>query len=160
MAWPIECSHCGKVTHPENIVELIKHHLDDQGRILCGQCKKPGYIEKTFKLQEKDAPPWKPYLRAIIRPADYANAPDSTYQPFAFLVSYAPDKDPEDVWFCYYKDTRREPGGRLKMGHGPGGPPVFNAEEVVDLVAQMVRSGCLCADKVVDTIRAAERGQN
>lgn len=156
MSWPIQCEHCGQIHVAPNIVELITHHLDVQGRILCGHCGCPGYIEKTFELQEQDAPPWKPYLRTIIRPADYVNAPNSTYQPFAFLVSYAPDKDPADVWFCYYKDTR-EQGGRLKMGHGPGGPPVFTAEEVLDLVAQMVRCGCLDADKAVDAIRSAER---
>ena len=38
-----------------------------------------------------------------------------------------------DVWFAYYKDMRKQ-GGRLKMGYGPGGPPVFSAEEVLDLV--------------------------
>ncbi len=29
------------------------------------------------------------------------------------------------------------------MGYGPGGPPVFSAEEVLDLVAWMVKRGCL-----------------
>ena len=159
MAWPIDCEHCGLVSIAPNIVELINHYLDDQGRILCGHCRKPGYIEKSFELQEEDAPPWKPYLRAIIRPADYANAPTSTYQPFAFLVSYARDKAPEDVWFCYYKDTRAQ-GGLLKMGHGPGGPPVFTAEEVLDLIAQMVKCGCLDAGKARDAIHAAGRDQN
>ena len=65
------------------------------------------------------------------------------------LVSYSadPEEPPEDVWFAYYKDTRKQ-GGRLKMGYGPGGPPVFSAEEVLDLVEQMVKRGCLDAGKV------------
>ena len=157
MAWPIDCEHCGLVSIAPNIVELINHYLDDQGRIVCGHCRKSGYIEKTFELQEEDAPPWKPYLRAIVRLSDHDRA--NTYQPFAFLVSYAPDEDPDDVWFCYYKDTRAQ-GGRLKMGHGPGGPPVVSADAVLDLVAQMVKCGCLDEDKAVDAIRGAEGGQN
>ena len=44
------------------------------------------------------------------------------------------------------------------MGHGPGGPPVFTVEEALDLIAQMVRRGCLDQDKAVDAIRAAVRG--
>ena len=78
------------------------------------------------------------------------------YQPFAFLVSSSPEASPEDVWFAYYKDMRKQ-GGRLKMGYGPGGPPVFSAEEVLDLVAQMVKRGCLDADAVKSMLESAAR---
>ena len=46
------------------------------------------------------------------------------------------------------------------MGHGPGGPPVFDTAAVLDLVAQMVRCGCLDADDAAKAIRATARGQN
>ena len=46
----------------------------------------------------------------------------------------------------YSKDMR--PEGRLKMGHGPGGPPVFEALDVVNIVAQMIERGCLDAGEV------------
>ena len=76
--------------------------------------------------------------------------------PFAFLVSSSPEASPEDVWFNYYKDMRKQ-GGRRKMGYGPGGPPVFSAEEVLDLVAQMVKRGCLGADAVKNMLESAAR---
>ena len=43
------------------------------------------------------------------------------------------------------------------MGYGPGGPPVFSAEEVLDLVAQMVKRGCLGADAVKNMLESAAR---
>ena len=153
-AWPIKCtnSECGKVTTPANIADLMKgkEYRNDQGWFLCGACGSFGYIWKQFRLQEGDE--WEPCLRGIIQPSVYGDK-EGGYQPFAFLVSYSPDAPPEDVWFAYYKDLRKQ-GGRLKMGYGPGGPPVFSAEDVLDLVAQMVTLGCLDADRAVDTIRA------
>lgn len=158
MAWTIGCTNCGRRTNPANIVELLKEHLDNKGWILCGHCKSRGYIEKEFKLQKGDPQGvWNPYLKGVIRPSGHDR--NNAYQPFAFLVSYARAEDPGDVWFCYYKDTRKQ-GGRLKMGHGPGGPPVFSAEGVLEMVAQMVKRGCLDADKVVEVIRAASSGKN
>ncbi len=53
MTWFIECTNCGKVTKPANIVELMEHR-DNQGWILCGGCKSRGYIEKKFKLRKGD----------------------------------------------------------------------------------------------------------
>ena len=153
-AWAIECtnSECGKVTTPENIADLMKSkgYRDDHGWFVCSACGSSGYIRKQFRLQEGDE--WEPYLKGIIQPPVYSNQ-EGGYQPFAFLVSYSPDTPPEDVWFAYYKDLRKQ-DGRLKMGYGPGGPPVFSAEDVLDLVAQMVTLGCLDADRAVATIRA------
>ena len=74
MAWPIECTNCGKVSHPANIVELMEKHLDNQGWILRGHCKSRGYIEKEFELQEENAGPWNPYLKGIIRPSMHDRA--------------------------------------------------------------------------------------
>lgn len=150
-AWTIKCTNCCGETKPANIRNLMDN-LDTKGWFLCRHCKNRGYIEKTFYLQEKNAGPWKPYLKGVIRPNNHDE--DDTYQPFAFLVSDSPEENPHVVWFCYYKDTRNEVGGKLKMGHGPGGPPVFGAEEVLDLVVQMVERGCLDAEKVVAAIHS------
>ena len=156
MKWPIECGDCGQITLVPDIVELISHHLDGQGRILCGHCRNPGYIQKTFEIQKNDTPHLKPYIRVII-PGPAKRDRTGTYRSLTFLASSAPDQEPQELWLSSIEDTRSD-GGRLKMGHGPGGPPVFTTEEVIDLVAQMVRCGCLDVDKAVDAIRATARG--
>ena len=153
-AWSIQCANneCGEVTSPVNIADLLKGngYRDDQGWFLCGTCGSSGYILKQFKLQEGGE--WKPYLRGLIQPPLYGDK-EGGYQPFAFLVSYSPEASPEDVWFAYYKDMRKQ-GGRLKMGYGPGGPPVFSVEDVLDLVSQMVRRGCLDAGAVKNELES------
>ena len=148
MGGTIKCGdgECASETWTQNIDDLKRRHCDAQGWFLCGTCGSRGYIPKQYDLQE-GGEPWKPYLKGIIQPRGCSDS--EVYQPFAFLVSYSadPEEPPEDVWFAYYKDTRKQ-GGRLKMGYGPGGPPVFSAEEVLDLVEQMVKRGCLDAGKV------------
>ena len=150
-AWTITCtnSNCNKETKPANISYLM-NHLDEQGWFLCKHCESRGYIKKEYRLQGKGADLWKPYLQGVIRPREHGR--DDIYQPFAFLVGYSSELPPEDVWFCYYKDTTEE-GGRLKMGHGPGGPPVFQAGYVLDLVVQMIEGGCLDRDNVINVIQ-------
>ena len=138
--WTIKCTTCRKETYPYNIDHLVKHHLDEQGWFRCSHCHNRGYIEKRYKLQEPDVGQWEPYLHGVIQPKGWDK--NNTYQPFAFLVSGSPEEHPTSVWFCYYKDTRSQ-GGRLKMGHGPGGPPVFKAKEVQDLVLQLSNLECL-----------------
>lgn len=118
MGWVIECCKCNKKTGAANIDDLIKNHCDEDGWFLCRHCGGEGYIAKRYKLQ--DGKTWEPYLQGIIPLGEEGD----TYQPFVFLVSYTPEDNPCHVWFAYYKDTRRE-GGRLKMGYGPGGPPVL-----------------------------------
>ena len=115
-SWAIKCtnSECGKVTEPDNIVELMgseNGYLDDQGWFLCEWCGSRGYIEKTFKSQE-GGDPWSPYLKGIIRPNGYEG---DSYQPFAFLVSYSQKDPPEDVWFCY-RICQRVPAAGRKFG--------------------------------------------
>jgi hypothetical protein len=140
MGWNIKCvdKNC-KGSWANNIVDLIKKHTDQDGWFLCS-CGKKGHIKKSFKLQEtRDT--WKPYLRGVIPLAD---KPDDIYQPFVFLVSYEPNDDPVDVWFSYYKDLRSQAGGgHLKMGYGPGGPPVLNKLKVVDLLSRMKSLGLI-----------------
>ena len=138
MSWSIKCtdSKCGKETWASNIVDLISSHRDKDGWFLC-QCGKNGYIEKSFKLQEHGET-WEPYLRGIIPLGN----PGDTYQPFVFLVSYKPHGPANDIWFSYYKDLRTS-GGRLKLGYGPGGPPVLGKDSVIHLVRRLKDIGCL-----------------
>ena len=114
MAWTIKCGDgaCAHETWAENIDDLKQTHCDAQGWFLCEKCKGRGYIPKQYELQE-GGDPWEPYLRGIIQPKGYG---DGVYQPFAFLTSETPDGVPTGVWFAYYKDTRNQEGGRLKMG--------------------------------------------
>lgn len=150
MSWSIKCcdEKCGQESWASNIVDLIQNHCNENGWFQCFTCGGEGYIEKSFDLQEPGET-WEPYLKGIIP----LGTPGDTYQPFVFLVSYSPKDIPNDVWFSYYKDTRSM-GGRLKLGYGPGGPPVLGAEQVLQLVKTMVNLGCLDASKVKEAIEA------
>ena len=144
MAWHINCNdrgNCGRTTGASNIVVLIDHHRNEDGYFQCGHCGSSGYIEKTFRLQEPGET-WNPYLKGIIRLGD---SPDDTYQPFVFLVSNQPEEPPSQLWFSYYKDTRPS-GGKLKLGYGPGGPPVLSASRVAQLVVELRQLNVLPGD--------------
>ena len=58
-----------------------------------------------------------------------------------FLVGDTPDGPADSVWFSYYKDLRSS-GGRLKLGYGPGGPPVLRVRRVRDLMEELTKIGC------------------
>ena len=96
------------------------------------KCGGPGFVERSFELQEPGER-WEPYLKGAIPLGE----PGDTYQPFVFLVSYKPDGPATDVWFSYYKDLR-DTGGRLKLGYGPGGPPVLGSEQLLGLVKKLI----------------------
>ena len=98
------------------------------------RCGASGYVEKKFALQE-EGQNWDPFLRGAIKLADSKE----TYQPFVFLCSATADGTIGETWFCYYKDMRHVPGGRLKMGYGPGGPPVLDNTTIVALVSEMLK---------------------
>ena len=140
MAWIITCTHtaCGEQTWARNIVDLLNKHRNTERWFVCSHCGARGHIEKSFKLQEPNQY-WKPFLKGAIRLSDSSN---ETYQPFAFLVGGSDDDPPGDVWFSYYKDLRPE-GGRLKLGYGPGGPPVLDGASVVELLAHMLEHNCI-----------------
>ena len=147
MGWNIECldPKCGQRTHASDIVELIDKHRDPNGWFLCS-CGKPGHIKKRFELQERDKR-WEPYLRGAVRCGDSAE----TYQPFVFLVSYQAQGPVSDVWFSYYKDLRPS-GGRLKLGYGPGGPPVLSKESLLKLLARLVAMHYLTRDELASAV--------
>jgi hypothetical protein len=141
MGWLIKCPTCRNEARASNIVDLLTNHRDEDGWFLCSRGHH-GYIEKSFALQEA-GDRWEPFLRGAIP----LGTSDRTYQPFVFLVSYEPTGEVTDVWFSYYKDLR-DTGGRLKLGYGPGGPPVLGATDVLKLVRRMLALGCISTDDI------------
>ena len=144
-SWVIKC--CADPKHeksyPDNIHDLIQNetYYNKNRFFQCLDCKKDGYIQKSYKLQERDQKgkpkEWNPLLRGAIKLGEE----NDSYQPFIFLVSYEPKETPGDVWFCYYKDTR--PRGNLRLGYGPGGPPVLSIEQVCSLEGILANPGLI-----------------
>jgi len=141
MVWTIECSTCSERSSASDIVDLLNNHTEASGWFRCDRGHQ-AYIQKSFDLQEPGHR-WEPFLRGAVRLAP----PSDTYQPFVFLVSNKRDGAVTDVWFSYYKDLR-ESGGRLKLGYGPGGPPVLGTTEVLKLVQRLVTLGLVPAEAV------------
>ncbi len=110
------------------------------------KCGHSGYVEKSFRLQEQGET-WEPFLRGAIS----LGIPTDTYQPFVYLVSNSPDGPINDLWFAYYKDTRPM-GGRLKLGYGPGGPPVLGSEDLLTLLVHLISIGVLSRESVMEKI--------
>jgi hypothetical protein len=108
MVYEVKCAkHCkDKSFWAGNIVELLDKGRDSQG-LFKAACGHPGYIEKSFALQE-EGETWDPFLRGAVK----LGRPKDTYQPFVYLVSDEPDGPIKDLWFAYYKDMRST-GGRL-----------------------------------------------
>lgn len=147
MPFTIKCNKCGKETWATNIIDLVKNHRDSDGWFLC-QCGEHGFIEKRFDMQE-EGETWEPFLKAIITLGNQ----DDTYQPFVYLVSSKPDEAVNAIWFAYYKDTRSSPGGRLKLGYGPGGPPVLGKEQIFQMMRQMKSMGCLSQEEIEKALK-------
>ena len=150
MGWSIQCNNtsCGEQTWASNIVDLIDNHTDKNGWFVCSHCEANGFIEKLFDLQEPGHT-WEPYLRGAIR----LGSPDDTYQPFVFMVSYEPKGTANGIWFSYYKDLRNS-GGRLKLGYGPGGPPVWGTEQVLTLLQRLIQLGMVDKENVKKILKA------
>ena len=147
MEWYIQCCSgiCEGGDRAKNIVNMIENYIDAEGWIRCN-CGGPGYVEKHFDLQEPGET-WEPFLRGII-PLGKVGA---SYQPFVYLVSYEPDGPVSDIWFAYYKDTRAT-GGILKMGYGPGGPPVLNKKDYMLLTKRLVDLKIITRKQIVKAI--------
>ena|SRR5882724_12061879 len=143
MPFMINCSDttCNKQTWAANIVDLINEHRDDRGWFICS-CGQKGYIEKSFSLQE-EGEVWEPYLQGIITLGDEGD----TYQPFVFNVSYSPNGKTDSLWFSYYKDLR-EKGGRLKLGYGPGGPPVLHKDTLKQLIKELIQLNIMTKEEI------------
>ena len=146
--WLIECDseECGAQTWATQIDDLMRNHRHEDGRFRCSVCSGHGRIRKEhLNMQSRSEEPWRPQLVGAIQP-DWCDAdPDGLYQPFAFVTE---EGDGSGVWMRYYKDTRSEPGGRLKFGDGPGGGPAFSPMDIVDLVVKLIELGYLGREEV------------
>jgi hypothetical protein len=103
-------------------------------------------VKKHYDLQEQGEI-WAPHLRGAIVLGEV----DESYQPFVFLVSYQPTGEVTDLWFSYYKDLRAT-GGRLKLGHGPGGPPNLHKSSLLYLMRTLLDVGILQKAEILDLV--------
>ena len=136
MAYNITCQKCDKVTNVNNIDKLISHYIDKMGNLICGYCKSTDtYIYRLSKLQENDET-WERFIQIVIP----LKTGSQTYHPYIFVASSDIEGKPNQIHFNYYKDTRAS-GGRLKHGHGPGGAPVLEKKEMLQLLKHLIRIG-------------------
>ena len=143
MSYTISCYNksCGKSTCASNIIDLSESHTDnkfgkDGGMIKCTECgKTKAYILTNYKLQEGGH--WTHYRRGVVRIPSW----EPVYNPYVILTSEKLNGKIDGVIANYYKDTR--PTGKLKHGSGPGGPPAFGRNEMMDLIEKITNSGFL-----------------
>ena len=84
---------------------------------------------------------WTRWIKGVI-PIEKAS-----YFPYVFLTADSEDGPVKGLHFHYYKDTRPT-GGKLKHGHGPGGPPVLGVKDVFVIVKHLLNCGILNAEDV------------
>ena len=120
----------------EILVDPARGYLDEQGWFLCKRCGDRACIV-NFSTRENDSS-FEPMLLGIIRPSGHVS---HTNRPIVFLVSFALEEPPQYIWFYDSLDNRQP------------GPPVFGTKDVLDLLPQMVKTGFLDADKVIDAVR-------
>lgn len=153
MSYLIECTKCTVKTKAYNIVDLIENYTDHKfgingGNIKCCVCGHNAYIFRESNLQE-GGEPWQRLIRGVIRiPSEV-----STYHPYVFLYTEKNDETNVSIHFSYYKDTRSEPEGKLKHGHGPGGGPVFTPRELVSLIEMLIQFGYLSGIDVENILK-------
>jgi hypothetical protein len=151
MTYEVKCTkHCKESSFwAGNIVDLLNAR-DDQGYFKAA-CGHPGYVERSFSLQEHGET-WEPFLRGAIS----LHPPTDSYQPFVYMVSYKSSGPINDLWFSYYKDMRAV-GGRLKLGHGPGGPPVLGIPDLLTLLHRLISIGALSVADVEKALQGSEQ---
>jgi hypothetical protein len=154
MPYGIHCEEHG-VSPACDILDLIEKHTDARfgkngGRIMCPVCKKPATVSRVYKLQEGH--PWECWITEVVRiPSDV-----ETYVPYVlFTKSSELGCVSDGVMVSYYKDTRRT-GGRLKHGHGPGGPAVLGREELKTLIRYLLEEK-LVSDRDLQGVLAEAR---
>src|SRR5207249_831919 len=95
-------------------------------------------------LQEGPEDKWERWIKGVIR----IDAGSATYFPYIFLTADAENGPITGLHFHYYKDTREQPGGRLKHGHGPGGPPVLGTNDLFHILDYLVNQGIVAKEQV------------
>lgn len=145
MPYQIQCRTCQAATWADNVVTLLDDHTGPTGRFNCANCNGTDrYIYKSSELQE-EGEVWKRWIKGVIR--IHSGIP--TYSPYIFLTADTEDGDINGLHVHYYKDTRPA-GGRLKHGHGPGGPPVLGLNDLFTIIKHLVDAGILSKEAVED----------
>jgi hypothetical protein len=147
MAYDVKCRGCNAHTAVGNIVDLLKDHTNQSGRFVCSKCSGTDtFIYRISALQEGPEQKWERWIKGVI-PIDSGI---ETYSPYVFLTADSEDGPVTGLHFHYYKDTRAQPGGRLKHGHGPGGPPVLGIDGLFCILEHLVTQGILPKERVRD----------
>ena len=141
MGWNINCYKCGENTsYAQNIVDLIDNHTDSSfsngGFIKCSYCGSKAYIHEPRKLQEGGK--WDRHILAVIRVASSEGF--GFLKHYAYLSSNTKNGEIDGVEISYYKDLRKEKG-RLKHGHGPGGPASLTKIEFLSFLRELSKIG-------------------
>jgi hypothetical protein len=129
MAYDIKCRACGANTRAKNVVDLFDHHTNAQGRFICAKCGETDtFIHmKSGPLQENRDDTYERWNKGVVR-IHYPENP--IYCPYVFLTADNEAGPITGLNFCYYKDTRSLPGGKIKHGHGPGGGPALDVDDL------------------------------
>lgn len=144
MAYDIECRSCRQHTWAGNIVELLNTCTDPKGKFICQHCRSTDtFIYRESKLQE-EGEVWERWIKGVIR----IDSGYETYCPYIFLTADNEDDEPNGLHFHYYKDTRSQPNGRLKHGHGPGGPPVLRHTDLFLILQHLISLGILSKEEI------------
>jgi hypothetical protein len=149
VAYDIHCSECGHTTWAGNIDELLKVNTCETGQFVCGECQsRRTSIFRSSDLQEGNGEKWDRWIKGVIQ----IDSGISTYRPYIFLTADSSEGEVNGLHFHYYKDTRGMPGGRLKHGHGPGGPPVLAFDHLSDIIKHLVNQGLMSKTKLADFV--------
>lgn len=144
MAYDIQCRRCRQYTYASNIVDLLKKHTNVKDKFVCQYCQSDDtFIYRKSNLQE-DGEIWERWIKSVIQ----IDTGIETYSPYIFLTADSEEAQPNGLHFHYYKDTRSKPNGRLKHGHGPGGPPVLDIENLFTILEHLVTSNILKKEKL------------
>lgn len=145
MGYDFKCRSCQQITWAANIVDLLNVYTDPHGRFVCPQCGQTDtFIYRISKLQEGPEEHWERWIKGVIR----IDSGIPTYSPYVFLTADFEDGPITGLHFHYYKDTRTHPGGRLKHGHGPGGPPVLGIEDIFTIIEHLIQNGVLTKERI------------
>jgi hypothetical protein len=159
MAYEIRCKKHG-VSKCDDILDLIENRTNKKfgrngGEIICPKCKGPAAIFRSYKLQEKGRT-WQCQIKQIVRiPSEIP-----TYVPYVLFTSGQEAGNVSDgIMVSYYKDTRGE-GGKLKHGHGPGGPAVLGKDEVLQLIRHLIHGKLITAEDIKNILKQADDTTN
>jgi hypothetical protein len=146
LAYDVKCRACDTITWAGNIDKLLKNHTNENGRFVCSKClSTETHIFRISALQEGPDEFWRRWIKGVIT----IDSGIETYCPYVFLTADSEAGPVTGLHFHYYKDTRAQ-GGRLKHGHGPGGPPVLGFEDLFGIFKHLVVNGALTKQDVLE----------